>query len=54
MLQDPYEVCPASVYGAPHAWVAGMMVVHPEDLASVAAHREVECEGCEKVIGPIR
>jgi hypothetical protein len=35
-----------------HAWVAGMMYVHPEDLLSVAAAREVECEKCELIFRP--
>ncbi len=35
-----------------HSWVAGMMVVHPEDVASVAAVREVVCETCDKVYDP--
>jgi hypothetical protein len=33
----------------PHAWVAGMMYVHPEDLDYVAKVREVECEKCELI-----
>jgi hypothetical protein len=32
-----------------HAWVAGMMYVHEEDLEYVAAARQVECEKCEKI-----
>jgi len=32
-----------------HAWVAGIMYVHPEDLEQVAAMREVTCEKCDKV-----
>lgn len=32
-----------------HAWVAGFMYVHAEDLATVAAVRSVECEKCERV-----
>lgn len=30
-----------------HSWVAGFMVVHPEDLAAVAAVRKVVCEKCD-------
>lgn len=30
-----------------HAWVAGGIYVHPEDLAAVAPVRRVECERCE-------
>jgi len=30
-----------------HSWVGGMMVIHPEDLATVAATgRVIECERC--------
>lgn len=36
--------CPESQLG--HSWVAGMMRVHEEDLAFVAAQRQVECERC--------
>lgn len=37
-----------------HAWVAGIMVVHPEDLESTARERAkwggtVECEKCDLV-----
>lgn len=32
-----------------HTWVAGMMYVADEDLATVAANRKVECEDCEHV-----
>lgn len=32
-----------------HSWVAGIMVVHPEDLATVAGMRHVECQWCERV-----
>jgi len=32
-----------------HSWVAGMMIVHPEDLAEVAMMRDVECEYCDRV-----
>ena len=35
-----------------HSWVAGVMVVHDEDLATVAASRTVECERCELTVGP--
>ncbi len=34
-----------------HSWVAGMMHVHDEDLETVAAMRQVECEKCEAVYG---
>lgn len=44
---DYNDVCPASEYG--HSWVAGMMVVDPEDLATIAATRMVECEKCEYI-----
>lgn len=30
-----------------HSWVAGMMYVHEEDVASIARNRHVECEKCE-------
>lgn len=39
--------CPESEYG--HSWVADMMHVHDEDVVSVAAAREVECQYCEYV-----
>jgi hypothetical protein len=29
-----------------HSWVAGMMVVHPEDLPATATTRTVECQHC--------
>jgi hypothetical protein len=32
-----------------HAWVAGMMYVHEEDLDYVAQVRQVECEKCELI-----
>ena len=32
-----------------HSPVAGMMVVHEEDLDTVAAVRTVECESCDRV-----
>lgn len=32
-----------------HQGVAGMMYVHYEDLDTVAAVREVECEGCDMI-----
>lgn len=32
-----------------HAWVAGMMYVHVEDLEEVSKHRKVECEECDLV-----
>lgn len=40
-----------------HSWVAGMMVVHPEDLDMVARERArhgetVECAKCEEVYRP--
>jgi hypothetical protein len=35
-----------------HSWVAGMMYVHDEDLATVAAVRTVECEHCDVTVGP--
>jgi hypothetical protein len=35
-----------------HSWVAGMMYVHAEDLAGVAAVRTAECERCELTVGP--
>lgn len=41
-----------------HSWVAGMMYVSDEDVASVAEERAakgirpVECETCEKVYAP--
>lgn len=31
-----------------HQWVAGMMVVHDEDVESVAAIRPVVCEKCDR------
>lgn len=31
-----------------HRWVAGMMIVHPEDVAYVASVRPVECLHCEQ------
>ncbi len=34
-----------------HAWVAGMMNVHDEDVAAVAAARPVECERCGQTYG---
>lgn len=49
---DPYEVCPQSGYEGPHGFVSGMMHVHQEDVISVASVREIECEACEKIIGP--
>lgn len=49
---DPYEECPQSRFGGPHAFVSGMMHVHQEDVISVAARREIECEACEKIVGP--
>jgi hypothetical protein len=30
-----------------HEWTAGMMIVHDEDVAAVAALRPVECSKCE-------
>jgi len=30
-----------------HTWVAGMMIVHREDLESVVAARDVECDNCD-------
>lgn len=30
-----------------HEWVGGMMVIHPEDLAEVAAVRKVVCSKCD-------
>lgn len=38
------------LYG--HAWVAGMMDVHDEDVHEVAAIRRVECERCEHIYDP--
>jgi hypothetical protein len=35
----------------PHVWVAGMMHVHTEDLATVAAIRAVTCESCDLAYG---
>jgi len=35
--------------GCQHAWVAGMMYVHPEDLDYVASVRPVACEKCDEV-----
>ena len=35
-----------------HEWVAGMMIVHPEDLAAVARDRKVECSKCDEVCWP--
>lgn len=32
-----------------HSWEAGMMHVHVEDVATVAAMRKVECGRCEDV-----
>lgn len=49
---DPYEECPESRFGGSHSFVSGMMRVHEEDVISVASGREIECEQCEKVIGP--
>lgn len=33
-------------------WVAGFMVVHPEDLAAVAAVRKVVCGKCDQEYDP--
>lgn len=44
-ISDPYhtsEYCPNG-----HTWQAGMMVVHPEDCANVAAGRPVICANCD-------
>lgn len=49
---DPYEVCPQSGHGGTHSFVSGMMHVSEEDVIMVASRREIECEECEKVIGP--
>ena len=32
-----------------HSWVAGFMVVHPEDLDAIAAMRPVICSWCDKI-----
>lgn len=42
---EPITVCARG----DHTWVAGMMYVHAEDVASVAVIRDVACERCEKV-----
>jgi len=34
-----------------HSWVAGIMVVHVEDVESVSATRPVTCEKCDTVYG---
>lgn len=31
-----------------HSWTAGMMMVHDEDVESVAELRDVNCEKCDK------
>jgi NAD-dependent dihydropyrimidine dehydrogenase PreA subunit len=49
---DPYEVCPQSRFKGAHSFVAGMMVVHQEDVIYVASRRKIECERCEKAVGP--
>lgn len=49
---DPYEPCPQTREGTPHNFVAGMMYVNQEDVITVASRREIECEECEKIIGP--
>lgn len=49
---DQYEECPQSSHGGTHAFVSGMMYVHEEDVISVASRREIECQECEKIIGP--
>lgn len=46
------DTCPFSEFG--HSWEAGMLHVHPEDVASTAAARArfgeaVECSQCEHV-----
>lgn len=30
-----------------HAWEAGLMVVHPEDVPTIAAQRTVVCGRCD-------
>ena len=35
-----------------HELIAGMMVVHPDDLLTIAAAREVACQDCDFEIGP--
>lgn len=47
-LDDPPTIIDAR--GTPpcrHRWVAGMMYVHDEDVAAVAAIRPVVCEKCD-------
>jgi hypothetical protein len=33
-----------------HSWVAGMMVVHPEDLYEISRMRTVECQHCDVTV----
>lgn len=33
-----------------HEWVAGICVVNPQDLQSVVANRDVECDKCGMVL----
>lgn len=37
-----------------HTWVAGMMYVHNEDVATIARNRLVECEKCGISYSPDR